>query len=135
MTEVEITKAAECCKNEDCLNCPLNIYVYQLKCKNILFEAVNDLVNSKNAEIKMLKEAGDTECEAYACDLLDQRDKAKAEVEELKEIIGAFPKVNIQDCNFVRDEAIKEFAERVKNDYEWFSKEIDQIAKEMGVEL
>ena len=83
-----------------------------------------DLLDEAADTIERLTKLIDAECDSCACGLIEQRDKARAE-------------------------AIKEFAERVKkkakthfplyNEKEVYSsvrvKYIDQIAKEMGVEL
>jgi hypothetical protein len=60
LTEAEIMKAAECCKNKDCVACHLSSNRYESKCKTILFEAVIDFMNVKN---KIITEAKMTEAE------------------------------------------------------------------------
>ena len=110
MSEAETKKAIECCKIEDCLNCPLKTKAYNNKCKDILFESVIDIINRKNAEIEQFADIGKLYSEI----------KAEARVE-----------------------AIKEFAERVKLRFSGtmscsgglILREVDKIAKEMGVEL
>ena len=77
-----------------------------------------DLLDEAADTIERLTKLIDAECDSCACGLIEQRDKARAE-------------------------AIKEFAERVKEEFKdaWYfgrdvaNSHIDQIAKEMGVEL
>lgn len=111
MTESEIIKALECCYNAQCSKCP-----YEIRCIKLMTKDALDLINRKNAEIERLKEFIET---TRLCD------------KELKA------------------EAIKEFVQRVKGVYSAPRYErptahtliiklfdnIDQIAKEMGVEL
>ena len=116
MTEAEIMKALECCKNDDCDHCQNNFG----NCYANLAGFALDLINSKNAEIE----------------------KMKLFEEKRKEIVY---RAYLDDLGMearIKAEAIKEFAERLKLDFgdDWgivacgFD-QLDQIAKEMGVEL
>ena len=92
MTDNEIIKGLEICSNNgDCKECPINPhhgnYGY---CTSLAIKAALDLINRQKAEIDRLRYALENECDHCACELLDQRDKARAE-------------------------AIKEFAERAKD--------------------
>lgn len=104
MTDSEIIKALECCKYDDCNNCP-NV---SDNCHANLVDYVFDLINRQKEEIERLKEFI---VETRRCD------------KELKA------------------EAIREFAELLKNDWignlyycedlditDW----IDNLLKEMG---
>ena len=123
MTEAEIMKALECCSKglaEACAECPLR----ETNCLTVSVEELAlDLINRKNAKIEKLN------------------------FENLQMVAS---------IKGLRAEAIKEFAKRVKafcdeiakeewnkkaspvswsDAYEGFIEDIDQIAKEMGVEL
>jgi hypothetical protein len=123
MTESEIMKALECCKKDDCDNCPNDFG----NCYSNLANDAISLINRKNAEIERLQEYHD----------------------EMEEAIYAFREDHAKVKFFkseIRAEAIKEFTQRVRK-YLLFTKcvndedineiwrYLDQIAKEMGVEL
>lgn len=131
MTDAEIIKALEACKNETCLRCPLSKEMKSAECLTVLSTNVLDLINSKNEYIKK-------------CDNLERiADKTiasqKAEIERLKESKMLIANIEVSedvleklinqkvisiandkaDVNFlcdkhIRTEAIKEFAERLK---------------------
>jgi hypothetical protein len=120
-------KALECCSQEvwkECADCPL----HKADCLKVNIEGLAlDLLNSKNAEIEKLEELLD-------CSVSSERN-----------VVDNIP--------YEKAEAIKEFAERLKEEIQrsvnqyWSAvgggyylaedviPDIDQIAKEMGVEL
>lgn len=56
MTDKEIIKALECCRNGLCTECPrLNTPAHILLCKEQLICEALDLINRQNAEIEQLK--------------------------------------------------------------------------------
>ncbi|MBQ6929019.1 MAG: hypothetical protein IJN27_01765 [Oscillospiraceae bacterium] len=76
----EIIKALECCKNDDCDNCP-NTFG---NCYSNLAGAALDLINRQQAEIERLKTEKDNLIKTYAeC----QVENIKEFVKELKEEI------------------------------------------------
>ena len=109
MPEEVIKKALECCSKEGnrCKKCPNNAL---LTCRERTMEEAIDLINRKNAENYRLN---------------FENLQMLASIKGLEER--------------VRAEAIKEFAERMKElitEIEFVEDwDIDQIAKEMGVEL
>lgn len=115
MNETEIMKALECCQVDskrdwDCDNCP-----YNDNCSQMHKDAL-DLINRKNAEIDRITKERDNITKTYT------------------EVVDAW--------QITRAEAIKEFAVRVKeelgDDWCWLQGSfihLDQIVKEMGVEL
>ena len=132
LTESEIMKALECCSKpvgEDCNECPLK----SSDCLKVNIEELAlDLINRKNEEIERVTKERDNITKTYT------------------EVVDAW--------KITRAKAIKEFAERVKEEiisdtaygcdttqhsgyYDYKIKigdipeYIDQIAKEMGVEL
>ena len=127
MTESEIMKALECHKEREidtCSDCP---YFNVDGCGYELSGYALDLINRKNADIERLSvvaHLGNMRANDYRV-MRDRAFKAEAEIEA------------------ARAEAIKEFAERVKakaiQKFDWNEyvevEDIDQIAKEMGVEL
>ena len=101
-TDAEVIKALECCANADCLNCPRwSEEWYSGMCADFL-PSVLDLIDRQKAEIAELE----AECER-------QYEQAEADI-----------RANLADggtsCHWCADghraEAIKEFAERLK---EW----------------
>jgi Tfp pilus assembly protein PilO len=88
MTDKEIIKALECCKKDDCDNCPNNFG----NCYANLAGYALDLINRKQAEIERLKE-----------------EKLQVVI-PLKNCGNSFM---VKDAKTIRAEAIKEFAERL----------------------
>ena len=150
-TEAEIKKALECCKTDNCgKHCPFYEYA---DCMDRLDNLLLDLINRKNAENDDLQNQL-----SIFTKLLDKAEEKieekNAEIERLNGIVAyqkdeferlhiTYDRVYEDRIKQARAEAIKEFAERVKEKYKMhFGKEwnavynpIDQIAKEMGVEL
>lgn len=129
MTEAEIMKALECAS-----------FVYKnevLTFKGIPIEefskAVVDLINRKNAENERLKKIINTSAIILPARKCGKTFLIKTTIEKITESARTA----------ARAEAIKEFAERVKSKGYTNSfcklllskEDIDQIAKEMGVEL
>ena len=123
MTEAEIMKALECCCNRSitkCIKeCPLKDF--DGECYSAMKRDILDLINRKNAKI----------------------DELQIKTEHLAGFVDVAYKEIEKKAIIARAEAIKEFAERVKDNFEdgrLFGKDavcrrLDQIAKEMGVEL
>ena len=122
MTDNEIIKALECCRDAesvfDCQNCPYIECTNKKGCITELHGDILDLIKRQQAEIERLRNTVKT-------DFLTVTEKLKFSQSEIGDI---------------RTEAIKEFAERLKSecfidrgfavmDYE----KIDTIAKEMTV--
>lgn len=133
MTDNEIIKALECCISDDdgtrerpCKGCPL---LQDDSCSNSLRKYALDLINRQKAEIERLEKKANTPFAKITFD----RDK-------LQEIVDEYVK-NIEiDINLAKSEAIKEFAERLKEKatsafYEEHkyvdTEDIDNLVKEM----
>ena len=122
MTDKEIIKALECCtpENESCLNCPL-IDVSVPECAGILYKATIDLINRQQAEIEELKHEREVLLEDihHSADQINEQieelEDARREIERLRETNKAI----MQTMADVHTEAIKEFAERLKEKYPW----------------
>lgn len=136
-SEAEIMKILESCDKDDylvCRECPL---FCDAQCGVTVARYCIDLINRKNAEnerlekeydrlfkeslqhkteVERLKKLLDTECDTCACGLIEERDKAKAEA--IKELAKEAKELG----KYVYSKASFEIA-------------VDQIAKEMGVEL
>ena len=114
MNDNDIVKALECLGGDEvlCRECAYGHIPYPV-CKKLAAKNALDLINRQKAEIDKLRQKLDYEnyeCERCACDLLDQRDRAKSE-------------------------AIKEFAERLKDIDDYVSPlDIDNLVKEMTEE-
>lgn len=110
MTDNEIIKALECCAKDDCERCPLSNYD---GCKSLLFDGniVIDLINRQKAEIETWKHKA--------------------------EFVNYIIDKNIQNrIDRAKSEAIKEFAERLKEKIysQVVRKKIDYTVEEMGGE-
>lgn len=111
MTDNEIIKALECCKYDDCNNCP-NV------CDNRhanLIDCVLDLINRKNKEISDLKielQAMRNAANSYKAEV----ERLTAMVEAAEDYLHPLPFKNAFDDQLAKSksEAIKEFAERLK---------------------
>lgn len=153
MTETEILKAAECCKSENCFVCPLSSNRFESECKDIFLGAVVDLINRKNAEID-----GANELVSVAIDVQnnfhEKIEEQEAANERLNKEVDRLSQVVLYHEGQIAEakaEVIKEFAEKVKvssnktdlicsgalvrREYTITEESLDQIAKEMGVEL
>ena len=104
MTDNEIIKALECCANNICSECP---------CRKMFC--------SENIAI------------AYALDLINRQ---KAEIERLEDVVYRLTLHNNSLClldetqkKAIKSEAIKEFAERLKNKLTACSRTIDGVSE------
>ena len=111
MTNNEIKKAVECHIKRQCRNdCPNSTEERQLlnrPCSQMIAEDALDLINRYEAEIERLEG-----------DLIEERTRRKnavAEIERLKGYVTPVVQmVNAYDLLNARNEAIKEFAERLQ---------------------
>lgn len=143
MTESEIMKALEVCgKDEPCETCPAKGKFYNDEfrcCGNLMIIAI-DLLNRKNAEIEDLK--NQLSIFKKLLDKAEARIHMYKHYDEERDI-----RLHSRLTETARAEAIKEFAERVNNlidmcfydlgdfdDNMSMKTDVDQIAKEMGVE-
>ena len=127
MTEEQIIEAAGICKTGKCPGCP-HRELYSASCIDKLMEDVFALINRQKAEIERVeKEAKDKE-RAYN-DEFCLRKEWQTKCREL-----------LKDKQTTKFEAIKEFAERVKEKLQWdvefdnklvFESDIDNLVKEM----
>ena len=119
MTDKEIKKALECCEiayDQDCTECPLYPDDGEIACREVLREEALDLITRQQAEIEQWKEEANKYQNLW-CMAVDDIEKAKSE-------------------------AVKEFAEKLKNEINirtTYSREqdknvmrmIDNLVKEM----
>ena len=119
MTDNDIIKALECCgcDNYQCDKCP-----YAYKTCTVYKDSL-DLINRQKAEIERLREC--PKC-VYEYD------------GEMTEFCVKAPCPNYKTADEIRSEAIKEFAERLKetkfkhgNDFMVYADSIDTLVKEM----
>lgn len=103
MTDNEIIKALECCVNQPCCtqHCP---YWRNSKagCEYITPQNLLNLINSQQAKIKGLNK----------------------KVEELSEVLSDHIKIRVKE---IKSEAIKEFAEKLKAEYDGFDERSEMI--------
>lgn len=140
MTESEIMKALECCKKRECCECPrVGKFENVFLCYADLTHYVLNLINRKNAEIEALQKKDGAECPTChgtgrtgTTDWLTKGMSAEQIAEKKAKAIA--------ECNTeIRAEAIKEVLQKVKKTNRSVAilrtSHIDQIAKELGVEL
>ena len=118
MTDEQIIKALEYCSTDVRENTyPKCAFYKKHRCSTLMLNAVSDLINRQKAEIEQWKEEADR-------------------------WQNAFCKVN-EDMSTIKFEAIKEFAERLKEKLQWdvefdnklvFESDIDDLVKEMTEE-
>ena len=149
MTNNDIKKALECHIKRQCWNdCPNATEERQLlnrPCSQMIAEDALDLINRYEAEIERLEG-----------DLIEERTRRKNAVAEIERLKGYVPPVvqmvNAYDLLNARNEAIKEFAERLHchcqniineewnkktcptswaDAYEEFDEVVDNLVKEM----
>lgn len=108
MTDNEIIKALECCISNKC-TCSECSYEYTKHIKNEEFEVMS---NGKSYD--------EWSCDEWLkCDLLDLINRQKAEIERLTINMNAFGlgmKREKERADNARAEAVKEFAERLKEE-------------------
>lgn len=119
LTPEEIKKALECCKRDfsmrNCLDCPYN-KENSAKCMSFMIKDALDLINHQQAEIERLNKQNETLHKRYL-----NKHTAYCELEE--------------ELEETKSEAIKEFAERLKNLIRFSNQPdrhyIDNLVKEM----
>lgn len=126
----DIKKALVCCINGDCSGCPL--YAMNCSSKVVMAFAV-DLSNRQNAEIERLQSMNQSK--------LDMIHDLRAEIERLQGFADNMEYCAnhaLDDLEKEKNEAIKEFAERLKetkfkigNDFVIYAENIDNLVKEM----
>lgn len=132
MTDNEIIKALECCaKTEfisDCAKCEMLAF----DCKDILIEYALDLINRQKAEIDRLQKT-----------VVDLNTNLSESINCFTRMESLY-KIKCKELEISKSEAIKEFAERLKSEYEdekqgryinWLMNDIiDNLVKEMAEE-
>lgn len=124
MSDNEIIKALECCRDNNCHECPIK------GCTDNIFGEALDLINRQKAEIKQLETI-----ERFAAKTIE---KQSAENEKLRNAFMG--ECMLSACSRekeIKDEAIKEFAEKLRNcfcvsgEYLDIMSIIDNLLKEM----
>ena len=130
LTDNEIKKALECCvKNKGCDDCPL--YAKE-SCFVVEGKAILDLLNRQKAEIERLNG------ECANCPMLEaKRKKESCLIEQIKDWQKGYCELK-QKLKTTKSEAIKEFAERLKEKADKYGlkywatiEDIDNLVKEM----
>ena len=133
MTDEQIIKASEYCSTDVRENtCPKCAFYKKHRCSTLMLNAVSDLINRQKAEIERLERKANT---PFCQVTFDE--------EKLKEIANEYAE-NIEfDLNQLKSEVIKEFAERLKTNFNKnirlygrctvydATTEIDDLVKEM----
>ena len=145
LTDKEIIKALECCKYEYDTKCELCCYNFYSRtgCRSELRRNALDLINRLQAKVEKCEKV-----EHFADKTIET---ANAEIERLnKEVEIELDKLNAEKNDVmhykdqIKSEAVKEFAERLKEQYaqgiNWFGKkehyfvnveDIDNLLKEL----
>ena len=132
MTDKEIIKALECCcKSNSCEGCPLDYFTFSSsQCASELAIKSLDLINRQKAENKRLEKEVNLVSIQFQ-DLQERYEEAQAEIDRLKEcpkcvyeydgeiteycVQGPCP--NFKTVEQIKSEAVKEFAERLKEKF------------------
>lgn len=114
MTDKEIIKALECCKKDDCDNCPNDFG----NCYANLSGYSLDLIKRKQAEIERLRKEVNLVSIQFQ-DLQERYEEAQTEIEQWKEEANKYQKlwcIAVADMETAKSEAIQEFAEGLKEE-------------------
>ena len=138
MTDNEIIKALECCKKDDCDNCPNDFG----NCYANLSGYALDLINRQKAEIERLRKEVNLVSIQFQ-DAQERYEEVQTEIEQWKEEANKYQKlwcIAIDDIEAAKSEIYKEFAEHLKerwsnNYYDSpdvdFDEFVDNLLKEM----
>lgn len=138
MTDNEIIKALECCKKDDCDNCPNDFG----NCYANLSGYSLDLINRQQAEIERLRKEVNLVSIQFQ-DAQERYEEVQTEIEQWKEEANKYQKlwcIAIDDIEAAKSEIYKEFAEHLKerwsnNYYDSpdvdFDEFVDNLLKEM----
>ena len=138
MTDKEIINALECCKKDDCDNCPNDFG----NCYANLSGYALDLINRKQSEIERLRKEVNLVSIQFQ-DLQERYEEAQTEIEQWKEEANKYQKLwctAVDDIEVAKSEIYKEFAEHLKerwsnNYYDSpdvdFDEFVDNLLKEM----
>ena len=138
MTDKEIIKAMECCKKDDCDNCPNDFG----NCYANLSGYSLDIINRQQAEIERLRKEVNLVSIQFQ-DAQERYEEVQTEIEQWKEEANKYQKlwcIAIDDIETAKSEIYKEFAEHLKerwsnNYYDSpdvdFDEFIDNLLKEM----
>ena len=119
MNDNEIVKALECCMGMiegECEECPMCNKEY---CKDALMGYSRNLINRLQADQEALIN-GQESLQKYIADL-------QAEIERLQGVIDSFTDIG-KLYSEIKSEARKEFAERLKEDFDTYPDEEESMA-------
>ena len=112
MTDNEIIKALECCKKDDCDNCPNDFG----NCYANLSGYSLELINRQQEEIDRLRKEVNLVSIQFQ-DLQERYEEVQTEIEQWKEEANKYQKlwcIAIDDIEAAKSEIYKEFAEHLK---------------------
>ena len=113
MTDNEIIKALECCKDADCLNCPRLAEELCFGLGSNLVSCVLNLINRQKEEIEHYKKAFFNSQNIFSDQALEN-ECMKAEIDSIKEKLKLYSYYKEPFVKHIKSEAIKEFAEKLK---------------------
>ena len=143
MTDNEIIKALECCA-EDEWRCNNNCPFFEKCSKTLMAKSSLDIITRQQAEIERLK--------AHINEVADKVEDKMTYMSGCQNLIQIVKKIILGDktpseslcdncglCKEREEEAVKEFAERLKNTYfidsERLCYQVDKVLKEMVGEM
>ena len=112
MTDKEIITALECCKKDDCDNCPNDFG----NCYANLSGYSLDIINRQQAEIERLRKEVNLVSIQFQ-DAQERYEEVQTEIEQWKEEANKYQKlwcIAIDDIEAAKSEIYKEFAEHLK---------------------
>ena len=119
MTDNEIIKALECCSMGSypaCRDCPYHDDYVNRGCINKRNADIKDLINRQKAEIERLGRENTA--------LMNDSNIKAANLEWVEKLMSATDK----EITEAKAEAIKEFAEKVKNEFHEYRKQYKEVA-------
>lgn len=133
MTETEIMKALECWASEKECEETCECFKYDTpRCDLLTARNALDLINRKNAEIERLEADKYLYTEDGKIELLPRTDLDQIRAEAIKEV---FDKLEERLCVHTFTSNSTEYADGQFDCMEWVDGKIDELKKEMGVEL
>lgn len=124
MTDNEIIKALECCKNGQCADCPRIYTPYEIfRCKEDLISNALDLINRQQAEVERLRDEN-----------LQSEYPARIRVDDFLVCANSLGEW-LEFCDSLKAEAIKEVVERLKKHIESLEYNANTTRKTITVQM
>ena len=120
MTDNKIIEGLDCCRIENCHECPYREYY---DCRGTLVQDTFNLINRQNAEIERLKDDIDGSCIFLEEHRKISKQEHENQMKKLNQIQEQIPLAIARE----RTEAIKEFAKRLLDKYDiWTDSDVTE---------